>query len=38
MEPSNTPAGSQPEAINQIARLLVEHAEDTVSDETLARE
>ena len=38
MEPSNMPAGSQPEAINQIARLLVEHAEDAVSDETLARE
>lgn len=38
MEPSKMPAGSQPEAINQIARLLVEHAEDAVSDETFARE
>ena len=38
MEPSNTPAGSQPDAINQIARLLVEHAEDAVRDETLTRE
>jgi hypothetical protein len=38
MEPSNTPAGSQPDAITQIARLLVEHVEDTLREQEFDRE